>query len=377
MPEVSKLLRELVALPSVNPAFLSDAVFTGEARVAEFIAGLSRQAGLGVAWQKVLSGRRNLLVTLEARGKRKRRVLLAPHLDTVGGREFPGRLFRPRVSSGKLFGRGACDTKGSVAVMVRAMLEMAKNRERPAETEIVFAGLVDEENAQLGSRVLAKSKLKADLAIVGEPTRCKLVTAHKGDLWLKLVTHGKAAHGARPELGRNAVHEMARVVDLLEGPYAAGLKKRSHPLLGNPTINVGAIRGGLQPNIVPDECEILVDRRTLPGENDSQVQQEILGAARREGLNADLLNYKNGACPALETDPDLPLVREFMGLARQKEPVGVDFFCDAAILAKGGTPSVVFGPGDIAQAHTEDEWIAIAELEKAERLLLSFLRSLP
>lgn len=376
MPEVSKLLRELVALPSVNPAFLSDAAFTGEARVGEFIAETCRKAGLAVEWQKVLPGRRNLLVRLEPKGRRKERVLLAPHLDTVGGREVPGRLFTPRVANGKLFGRGACDTKGSAAVMLAALLQLANTRERPATTEIMFVGLVDEENAQMGSRAWARSNSKADLAIVGEPTRCRLVTAHKGDLWLKLVTHGKAAHGARPELGKNAVHEMARVVDHLEGAYAASLKKRRHALLGQPTINVGAIRGGLQPNIVPDACEILVDRRTLPGENDSRVQREIIQATRRAGLKVELLNYKNGACPALETNPDLPLVRQFMKVARQKNAVGVDFFCDAAILASGGIPSVVFGPGDIAQAHTEDEWIALAELEKGERLLSLFLRSL-
>src|SRR5262245_26607363 len=159
--------------------------------------------------------------------------------------------FNQRTDGGRLHGRGACDTKGSVAAMFSALVGLAKNGPAPKETEVVFVGLIDEENAQEGSRVLARSDLKGDLAIVGEPTELKVVTAHKGDMWLKLVTTGKAAHGARPELGKNAVHAMARVINVLETDYARELSKRKHPILGSPTINVGMVRGGTQPNIVP------------------------------------------------------------------------------------------------------------------------------
>src|SRR5438105_654566 len=159
-------------------------------------------------------------------------------------------------TNGKIFGRGACDTKGSVAAMMTALCELAQGGRRPKETEIVFAGLVDEENGQAGSRALASSGLKADLAIVGEPTRLRAVTAHKGSLWLQLETRGKSAHGARPELGRNAIHQMARIVDVLETEYAKLLRRRRHGLLGHPTVSVGVIQGGTQANIVPDHCSI-------------------------------------------------------------------------------------------------------------------------
>src|SRR5205823_2921844 len=171
--------------------------------------------------------------------------------------------FTPRRKNGRLYGRGACDTKGSVAAMLGALCELTRLKQRPRETEIIFVGLVDEENAQAGSRAFAAGKLKADLAIVGEPTECKVVTAHKGSLWLRLETHGKSAHGARPDLGRNAVHAMSRIVDTLETDYAMQLRRRRHPLLGHATINVGTIHGGTQPNIVPDNCAITIDRRTL------------------------------------------------------------------------------------------------------------------
>src|SRR5258706_8208044 len=137
--------------------------------------------------------------------------------------------------------------------MLGAVCELAGARSRPRETEIIFAGLIDEEQGQAGSRALTASGFKADLAIVGEPTKLEVVTAHKGSLWLTLETRGKSAHGATPQFGRNAVHAMARVVDLLETDYRNQLlRRRAHPLLGHATVSVGSIAGGSQPNIVPD-----------------------------------------------------------------------------------------------------------------------------
>jgi acetylornithine deacetylase/succinyl-diaminopimelate desuccinylase-like protein len=205
----------------------------------------------------------------------------------------------------------------------------------------------------------------------------QVVTAHKGSLWLQLETRGRAAHGATPQLGRNAVHEMARIVDLIETDYAARLRRRRHPLLGPATVNVGMIHGGTQPNIVPDHCAITIDRRTLPGETESGVRREIIALLRANNFPAKISSTKLAPCLPLETSPKLPLVRHFLRSAGQTRPVGVDFFCDAAVLAAGGIPSVVFGPGDIAQAHTADEWISLALLERGKNLLLDFLKSLP
>ena len=202
------------------------------------------------------------------------------------------------------------------------------------------------------------SGLKADLAIVGEPTRLQVVTAHKGTVWLKLETRGKAAHGSCPELGRNAVHAMARVVDLLQTEYAAQLRRRRHSLLGCATVSVGAICGGSQPNVVPDRCTILLDRRTLPGETGAGVRREILGLLRRNKLTAACVDDNLPPWLPLETDPKLPLVARFLSAVGQRRPGGVRYFSDASVLAHGGIPSVVFGPGDIAQAHTADEWIS-------------------
>jgi acetylornithine deacetylase/succinyl-diaminopimelate desuccinylase-like protein len=386
MTRTEKLLAELIALPSVNPAFIpppsaasvrqarSSHPFAGEKRVADFLASVAARAGLDVEFQKVAPGRANVIARLRPPGKIRQTILLAPHLDTVGADDSQ---FVPRRKNGRLYGRGACDTKSSVATMLTALCDLANTKSRPQETEIVFAGMVDEENAQIGSRALAASGFKANLAIVGEPTRLQVVTAHKGSLWLQLETRGRAAHGATPQLGENAVHEMARIVDLLETDYAARLRRRRHPLLGTATVNVGTISGGAQPNIVPDRCAITIDRRTLPGETESGVRREIAALLRARKLSANISSKKLAPCLPLETNPKLPLVRQFLRSTGQARSTGVDFFCDAAVLAAGGIPSVVFGPGDIAQAHTTDEWISLASLEQGKNMLRNFLKSLP
>ena len=401
MTRTEKLLAELIALPSVNPAFApSDGATArqsrlrqshyGEKNVAGFLAVVAARAGLEIEFQNVSPGRSNLIARLLPRNKTRQTILLAPHLDTVGA---DGTKFIPQRKNGRLYGRGACDTKGSVAAMLTALCELVNSKSRPLETEILFAGLIDEEHAQAGSRAFVgqASRLSLTLgkngdrrgarptvlAIVGEPTRSQVVTAHKGSLWLELETRGVAAHGAMPQFGKNAIHEMARIVDLLETDYAARLRKREHSLLGTATANVGTISGGAQPNIVPDRCKITVDRRTLPGETDTGVQREIAAFLRARKLSAIISSAKLAPALPLETNHKLPLVRKFLKAVGQTKPVGVDFFCDAAVLSAGGIPSVVFGPGDIAQAHTADEWISLAELERGKNLLLKFLKSLP
>lgn len=376
MVNVSQLLAELIALPSVNPHFLpARHPWAGEGRLAEYLATVGAQAGLEVELQRVLPGRPNVWLRLTPAGKIKQRILLAPHLDTVNA--VSAAQLQPQRRAGRIYGRGACDTKGSVAVMLTALLELAAAKSRPAHTEIVVVGLVDEEQGQAGSRHLAGQKFAADLAIVGEPTRLAVATAHKGSVWLEVETRGRAAHGATPWFGENAALKMARVVMALEGEYAAQLQRRPHALLGAGTINVGTIHGGSQPNIVPDRCVIGVDRRTLPGESERATRLALSAFLKSRRLAATVSNVKLKPCPALETNPRQPLVRQFLASARQPRPAGLHYFCDAAVLAAGGIPSVVFGPGDIAQAHTADEWIAISQLERGRDLLVRFLKSLP
>ncbi|MEE2615458.1 MAG: M20 family metallopeptidase [Verrucomicrobiota bacterium] len=376
MSMVVKLLRDLIAIPSINNAFLvNNNKLTGEERVAKYIIERANKAKLDIQKQPTECGRDNLIIRLSPKGKIKHRVILAPHLDTVGVEDTSG--LKPKKKGDRIYGRGACDTKGSVAVMFNAIEELAKNRGRPTNTEIVFIGFVDEECDQTGSRAFANLHMKADLALVGEPTRCRVVTAHKGDFWLRIQTKGKAAHGARPELGDNAAHTMAKCIDIIETKYASSLRRRTHPTLGCPTINTGTIKCGLQPNIVPDSCEARLDRRTLPGETFTSIHKEIKLLLKKNKLNANISNIKKFACPAMETNPRSPWVSAFMRTARQSKAIGVDYYCDAANIAATGVPTIVWGPGDIAQAHTVNEWISINQIERGMNLLKRFLLSLP
>lgn len=377
MSPVETLLCDLIALPSVNPAFLPvNHPHGGEKQVADFLVATAEKAGLDVDRQDVLKDRDNVIVRLEPEGEVQRTILLAPHMDTVG--VTSESQLKPVLKDGKIYGRGACDTKGSIAAYFQAVMEIANDAQRPKHTEIILAALVDEENCQGGSRVLAASgAFEATLAIVGEPTRLRVVTSHKGDLWLRIQTKGKAAHGSKPSLGRNAVLEMAKVVQMIEGDYAEMLKKARHPLLGSPTVCVGTIFGGRQPNIVPDNCEITIDRRTIPGETTDEILREINRLLNESKLRAGLLDIKGLESPPLETDPENELIRALMKAARQAKPAGADYFCDAAIIATAGVPSVVFGPGDIAQAHTADEWVGGRQLNDATRILTRFLQQQP
>ena len=170
---------------------------------------------------------------------------------------------------------------------------------------------------------------------------------------------------------------MAEAIRFLEGEYRERLNLTKHPLLGPGTINVGTIEGGKQPNIVPDECSIWSDRRTLPGETYRKIHKDLILSLKKLGIRAAVDYRQDSECPALETDSNLPWIQNLMQQVRQSDSIGVDYFCDAAVLATNGTPCVVFGPGSIDQAHTQDEWIGIRSLEECVRHYVRFFQSLP
>ena len=372
---VVRLLSKLVSIPSINPSLDQESVGCGEEPVTAFIEETSQNAGLVTERQKVATGRDNLLVRLTPAREVKYRVLLAPHLDVVPA---PLEAFTPTIIGNQLHGRGACDTKGSVACFFQALLDLTSSSERPQETEILFVGLVDEEFAQAGSRTFAESTITGDLAIVGEPTGLEVVSSHKGSLWIQLETTGKAAHGSTPEKGVNAIEKMHHAMNLLLGEYQNNLNSKSDPLLGGPTLSIGTIKGGDQPNIVPNLCQFELDRRTIPGETPESVMEELHALFGVLGQSAPTIKISRTVpCPPLHTNPDLPFAKLLLKCANQKETKGVPYFTDASPLSMGGTSALVFGPGNIEQAHAEKEWIDLEELEKAHSIVLNFLKSLP
>ena len=372
MNSIARLLCELIEIPSVNPDLCKDSPeITGEGRIAQFLAEKGEAAGLETSRQEVFPGRENLLVRLPARGKMERKFILAPHLDTVPVKS-PEQL-KAVVKENRIYGRGACDTKGCVATYFHVLLDLATSGNLPAGTEVLFVGLVDEEFNQMGSRKFAESDEKGDLAIVGEPTELEVITAHKGNLWLELSVEGRAAHGAEPQQGDNAVHTMAKVVDALLTTYAKELTQRTHSVLGSPTINIGSIRGGTQPNIVPDSCTIQIDRRTIPGETTESVLAGMEEALVKHGLEKGTFVEMRGVpCPPLETNPELDYVQQLLTCTGRTRTSGVNYFSDASPISMGGTPALLFGPGSIDQAHRDREWINWRQLELAAGMLKCF-----
>ena len=375
LSSLDRLLWELVEIPSINPSLeCKDASLTGEERIAQYLEGNANSSRLEYKRMKVLPGRENLVVRIKPSGKIKNKVMLTPHMDVVPATQ---NAFVPKIKNGCLFGRGACDTKGSIASFFHAFLRLSKERNRPKNTEIIFVGLVDEEFGQAGSRVLAQKGPKADLAIAGEPTNLKVISAHKGNLWIRLTTIGKSAHGSTPQHGSNAINKMSPILEALTIEYPKLLLERKHPLLGAPTVSIGKIQGGSQPNVVPDSCQIDIDRRTLPGETDESVKKEIIKLFRELKIKCpEFSRTRSVPCPPLDTDPNLPMVQTFLKASSRRKTFGVPYFTDASPISMGGTPALVYGPGNIAQAHSKNEWVSLEEVEKAEQSIFQFLSNL-
>ena len=371
MDEVTRLLSELVAIPSVNPMGrpIAGEGFL-EGRLTDYLEDWFRKQGVSCRRDPIQPGRDNILAWYEAPSPR-RTILFDVHQDTVPTDGMTIAPFEPRVAEGRLSGRGSCDVKGSMAAMLAAFARLV--RERPnGSASVLLACTVDEEFTHTGSSRLAETDHGAELAIVAEPTLLNLVHCHKGALRWKIRTRGLACHSSTPHRGVNAIYRMGRVLDALE-TYAAKLARSTpHPILGPPSLSVGRIEGGQSVNIVPDWCEIEVDRRLIPGEDPLRTRDE-LREVLSERLGPLIEEIEFGQpwvnMPALSPGASewLEPLGDAIAIAtgRRPEVMGVPFGTDAGPLNAAGTPCVVFGPGDIAQAHTKDEWIELDQVRLA------------
>ncbi|PYI50879.1 M20 family metallopeptidase [Paenibacillus flagellatus] len=361
------VLEDMIRIQSVNPYF--DESGEGERAMADYVERRCRAAGLAVTRQNVFPGRDNLIVELRV-GKPDKTLLLEAHMDTVTLGGMPDALM-PTYRDGRLYGRGACDTKGSLAGMLYAMERAARNPEAVGG-DLVLCASVDEEHAYKGLLAFLELGLPVAGAVVGEPTELGIAVANKGCVRVAATTHGKAAHSSMPAEGDSAIMQMMRVLRFIRERLEPELASRAHPLCGSPTIVVGTIRGGTQINIVPDRCVIEIDRRIIPGERPEIVERELAERLRRElapeGVKLTverlLLDW------ALDTPHDAAIVRAAQAAAAaiglDDNLRGVTYGCDASKLQElKGIPSIVYGPGSIAQAHTNDEWVPVSDVERA------------
>ncbi len=379
-----ELAQALVRIPSVNPdgdpGVGPEGV--GEAAVAEYVAGFLRQAGAAVTVEEVLPGRPNVIGRFPSdpgndagKGGRGRKpcLVFGPHLDTVGVGGMTIDPFGGEVREGRLWGRGACDTKGPMAAMLWALWTL-RDELASLPVEVHFAGFMSEESDQHGSRHFAEHH-GADyaFAIIAEPTEMQTVFKHKGCLWADIETYGVAVHGSRPELGENAIVKMAKLIKALDADFRKQLAGcGDDPWLGRSTISLGMIRGGTRANITADHCRLTVDIRYNPAVRDAGGPQELLRAFVA-GVDPTARVSPCGALsPCLDTPGDNAYVEALVGAGAAL--TGAPWFCDAAFLAEAGVPAVAVGPGSIAQAHTKDEWIDVAALEAGAAFWAGWLR---
>jgi acetylornithine deacetylase ArgE len=370
MSSVLSIARDLVRIGSVNPMGRGIGGPTvGEERLTAWLEAFLTGIGARCRRQAVAPGRDNLVAELSWPGA-GRAVILEAHQDTVPVDGMTVPPFDAEVRNGRLYGRGACDVKGGMAAMLAAMERLSKERPKGAAS-VIAAFTVDEESGFTGVRRLARElPAGAAFAVVAEPTRLEVVVAHKGLVRWRVRTRGRSCHSARPADGVNAVYLMAPVLAALE-EYAAVLSAGPpHSLLGSPTLSVGVIRGGTSVNTVPGSCEIEIDRRLLPGEDPASAVDHCRKFLRERLPGSDLEVEPAWITDiALDTPTDSEAVEKAMAAVRKvrsrAEPVGVPYGTDASKLAEAGLLSIVLGPGDIAQAHTVDEWIEVEELERA------------
>jgi len=371
--EASRILRDLVRLPSVNPmgrGLEGPTIF--EERVTAYLDGYLRGIGAPVERQLVAPQRENVVARFDSQGA-QRTIVFEAHQDTVPVEQMTVDPFGGEIRDGRLYGRGACDVKGGLTAMLLAFTRLVREKPKGA-ANVILACTVDEEHTFLGVLKLVEN-LKADAAFVAEPTQLRIVHAHKGVVRWHVTTPGRSCHSSRPEQGINAVNRMGKLLGAIER-YADGLRRsKSDPLLGPPTLSVGRIEGGLSVNTVPDFCRIEVDRRLIPGEEPLEGPRHFFNYLLRQ-TDVDFpfaISEPWLHCPALSPQLSGQLIQQLGQII--DSVIGnhiveaVPYGTDASSIAQAGIPAVVFGPGDIAQAHTADEWIEIAQIDQAAEVL--------
>jgi acetylornithine deacetylase len=371
----AELTAALVGFDSRNPSLVPGA--PGEHQVAFFLADLLEQWGFRVELQQVVGDRYNVIARAGRAKSGARSLMLNGHLDVVGVEGMSHLPFAAHVADGKLYGRGSADMKGGIAAMCVAARDAVQHG---IDGEVVIALVVDEEYESLGTRALIASGVRADAAIIAEPTRLALCPAHRGFVWVRLDVRGRAAHGSRYDLGIDAIAHAAAIISELENLQRTELPLRTHPLLGRASLHMSRISGGSGFSTYPESCCLDIERRTLPGESAQTFLDELAAAiGRARGMYPDLdvdVALVTSQSPS-DVASDAPVMTEMIEtLGAEQLPVrieGLSAWTDAALLNEAGIPAICFGPGDIALAHSATEYAPIAEIEAVTQVLTRFV----
>lgn len=367
--EVVELTQDLVKIPSHKD------VPGREAKVAEYLYNFCKKEGLEVSYQDVDGARKNVIAILRGQGGGDN-ILFNGHTDTVPPYKMTIDPYGAEIKDGFIWGRGTSDMKGPIASMLIAMLALKRSGVK-LRGDVIFTGVLGEEEQSEGTEALIELGLDAQGAVVGEPSNYEYALGHRGLEWIEIRVRGRAAHGGVPHLGVNAISKAAKLIQRVEEKLLPKLEKRQNEYMGPSVMNFGKITGGNQPSTVADWCSVEIDRRYIPGEDVESVfreYQDIIDELKAEDkdFDAELIRMENNFLTLdhvyLETSPEekialstVKALEELKGtpavLTRRRG------WTDAALLSHfGKIPTVVTGPGNISYSHTKDERIEIAHL---------------
>lgn len=377
MARSTEILSRLISLPTVNPMERPYAsTVPVERPVVEYLESLFSPFGASLLRQSCSPIHESLLVTVAGRTDGPA-TLFESHVDTVPADDWPETAFQPRVNVGRLYGRGACDDKGSLAAMVEALLRLLESGERPPQPVLLLAA-GDEECGQTGIRHFAKNHAlpKIARAVFGEPTSCQPIIQHKGTIRWDLTARGRSSHSSEPEKGRDAIRDMIRVIDRLRQLQDGYAAQHNNPLLTPPTITVTMIRGGQTRNAIAQECTAAIDFRIVPGMRCEDASRDVIQAVDQLGLETSHGPFQCFASP-LSTAPDDPFALAVAALCEQTlggpaELRGAPYGSDASY-CPAGAAAVVLGPGEIGDAHAIDESVSLSQVADCAEIYRSIM----
>lgn len=357
--ELTDFLQKAVQIPS-------HVEYPGqEKEIAQFIHQKLVAEGIDARLEEVVDGRPNVVAVLKGQGTGKS-VTYNGHMDSIPPFDMPD-AFSGKIVGDRIYGRGVCDQKAGIVSMAYALVAL-KRSGLPLPGDVVLAAVVGEEYESCGTQHFVKHGPKTDFGVVSEPTGLGIGIAHKGIEWMSVRIPGRSIHSSVSEKGVNAIKRANQLMNLITQALEARLQSRLHPLVGKSLVNLGRIVGGEQPNVVPGECELQLERRYLPGESLDSVYAELQELVDRcqlpdyPELNLEMSTMpysKRCARVPLDTPADSPIVSALKAagdrVGQSLEVVGLPYWCDAAVMARAGIPTVVFGPGDISQAHSANE----------------------
>jgi acetylornithine deacetylase len=368
------LARALIQIDSRNPTLAPDS--PGEGDCARTLASVLDDWGFSVQLMESVPGRPNVVARIGPSDAPA--LMLNGHLDVVGVEGMIHNPFSAQLRGDRIYGRGSADMKGGVAAMCAAA---AKGAQADSSRQILVTAVVDEEYESLGMRALLADGIRADAAIITEPTRLAICPAHRGFVWMDIVVTGRAAHGSRYDIGVDAITHAGLLLAQLEKLERTRESGPRHQLLGRGSLHASKIQGGVGMSTYPELCNLAIERRTLPGETSEKALGEIRDAfvrVRSEHPQFAARVTLNTAQLPSDVPLDSPIVKRLRGaLEREGVPVkieGLSAWTDAAPLNEAGIPTICFGPGDIALAHAAEEFVPIEEIEVATRVLTRVVR---